>query len=428
MSLFEVFRQKQVKITPEMTVNVEYITVGSIADIYTRAYGDVLLVKRQLTAQDITWLQEYHESYTVFTTEPETLEALDAQKVLADTAGVHVDTAGVHIIERIGLNFLHFGEELYAFADIMDGSPAPGTPNVVLVHPAHRSDVETQLAINLDMIEAALGIGGHESIPSGNAEVSENAPSDQTEKDKGQEKEIALVRSELAKLFAERYSILRVRFSGSKPENRTVRLTEFYAKHKIAKGKLRGTWSLFHKADLDKIMDAGIVDRAKEAVLSKISVSIPGYDMLIRTKDVADCRAAMEKIESDYKAYLDGKPGYTHVGEIKIATAFSPKEALEATFIELRDYLLSLRPPWESEYAYEDAVDSFLARERYKHRYFSDGVKMMLEETAYKASQWESQDFILSLYRAIEKHPDFFDLDIMALLNRYIDLLGGRKL
>ena len=417
MNLFEVFRQKQVKITPEVTVNVEYITVGSIADIYARASGDVLLVKRQLTAQDITWLREYHESYTVFTTEPETLEALDAQKVLADTAGVH-------IIERIGLNFLHFGEELYAFPDIMDGSPAPGTPNVVLVHPAHRSDVETQLAINLDMIKAAMGIGGHESIPTGNVEESDNTPSDLAGRDKGQEKEIALVRAELATRFAERYSVLRVRFSGSKPENRTVGLTEFYAKHKIAKGKLRGTWSLFHKADLDKIMDAGIVDQAKEAVLSKISVSIPGYDMLIRAKDVAGCRLAMEKIESDYKAYLDGKPGCTHVGEIKIAIAFSPMEALEATFMELRDYLLSLRSPWESEYAYEDAVDSFLARERYKHRYFSDGVKMMLEETAYKASQWESQDFILSLWRAIEKNPDFFDSDIVALLKRYTRLIN----
>lgn len=419
MSLFEVFRQKQVKITPEVTVNVDYITVGSIADIYARAAGDVLLVKRQLTAQDITWLQGYHGSYIIFTTEPETLEALDAQKVLADTAGVH-------IIERIGLNFLHFGEELYAFADIMDGSPAPGTPNVVLVHPAHRSNVETQLAIDLDMISAALGISSTESSPTGEAEESDNAPSDQAEKDEKLEKEIALVRAELAILFAKRYSVLRVRFSGSKPENRTVGLTEFYAKHKIAKGKLRGTWSLFRKADLDKIMDAGIVERAKEAVLSKVSVSIPGYDMLIHAKDVAGCRLAMEKIESDYKAYLDGKPGCTHVGEIKIATAFSPKEALEATFIELRDYLLSLRPPWESEYAYEDAVDSFLARERYKHRYFSDGVKMTPEETAYKASQWESQDFVLSLRRAIEKNPEFFDSYVVALLNRYTDLINKK--
>lgn len=417
MSLFEVFRQKQVKITPEVTVNVEYITVESVMDIYTRATGDVLLVKRQLMTQDITWLEGYHGSYTVFTTEPETLEALDAQKELADTARVH-------IIDRIGLNFLHFGEELYAFADISVDRPAPGTPNVVLVHPAHRSDVETQLAINLDMISAALGINSTESSPTGDSDESDNAPSDQAEKDEKLEKEIALVRAELAKLFAKRYSVLRVRFSGSKPENRTVGLTEFYAKHKIAKGKLRGTWSLFRKADLDKIIDAGIVDRAKEAVLSKISVSIPGYDMLIHVKDVASCRAAMEKIKSDYKAYLDGKPGCTHVGDIKIATAFSPKEALEVTFMELRDYLLSLRSPWESEYAYEDAVDAFLAKERYKLRYFSDGVKMTPEETVYKASQWESQDFVLSLWRAIEKNPDFFDSDFVALLKRYTERIS----
>ena len=92
--------------------------------------------------------------------------------------------------------------------------------------------------------------------------------------------------------------------------------------------------------------------------------------------------------------------------------------------MELRDYLLSLRSPWESEYAYEDAVDAFLAKERYKLRYFSDGVKMTLEETAYKASQWESQDFVLSLWRVIEKNLDFFDSDFVALLKRYTERIS----
>ena len=90
MSLFEVFRQKQVKITPEVTVNVEYITVESVMDIYTRATGDVLLVKRQLTPQDTAWLQAHRGYYTVFTTEPKTLVAFDAQADLTDTDRVHL--------------------------------------------------------------------------------------------------------------------------------------------------------------------------------------------------------------------------------------------------------------------------------------------------------------------------------------------------
>ena len=416
MSLFEVFRQKQVKITPEVTVNVEYITVESVADIYARASGEILLVKRQLMPQDAAWLQAHRGHYTVFTTEPKTLDAFDAQAYLTDTERIH-------LMESIGLNFLHFGAELYAFDDIPDGSPAPGTPNVVRVHPAHRSDVETQLSINLDAIRNVLGISNPPGSPVSDNQA-ENKPSPDTPPGKEQPKEIDFVRAKLAELFAERYSVLRVRFEGSKPENRTVRLTDFYAKHKIAKGKLRGTWSLFNKAEVKKIMDAGIVDRAKEAALSKVSIGIPGYGTIIRAKDVAPCRATMEKIEADYKAYLSGKVGCTHAGEIKIATAFSPKEALDATFFELRDYLLGLWPPDESEHKYENAVDRFLAKARYGCRSFSDGVTVKPEETAYKESQWESKDFVMALWKAVDKHPDFFEPDIVELLERYTGLLN----
>lgn len=416
MSLFEVFRQKQVKITPEVTVNVEYITVESVMDIYTRATGDVLLVKRQLTPQDTAWLQAHRGYYTVFTTEPKTLVAFDAQADLTDTDRVH-------LIESIGLNFLHFGDELYAFADIPDGSPAPGTPNVVRVYPAYRSDVETQLSINLEAIQNALGIRDPTGSPASDDQA-EIPPSHDTPPVKEPPKEIDLVRAKLAELFSERYSVLRVRFEGSKPESRTVPLTGFYAKHKIAKGKLRGTWSLFNKVDLTKIMDAGIVERAKEAVLGKVSVSIPGYDTIIRVKDVAFCRAAMEKIEADYKAYLDGKAGCTHVGEIKIAIAFTPWDAVDATFHELREYLLGLKPPGESEYKYENAVDRFLAKERNNCRSFSDGVEVQPKETAYKESQWESKRFVMALWKAVDKRPDFFDPDIVELLNRYTEQIN----
>ena len=128
----------------------------------------------------------------------------------------------------------------------------------------------------------------------------------------------------------------------------------------------------------------------------------------------------MKKIEAEYKSYLDGKADCTHVGEIKSTTAFSPKEAVDATFSELRDYLLSFSPP--SNF-YNNAVDRFLTKERWKYDRFSDGVKVKPEESAYKESQWESMDFVIALWRAIHKRPNFFDQDFIKLLERYTMLL-----
>ncbi len=57
MSLFEFFRQKQIKITPETQVTVQYLTAANVADLYDMATGDLLLVKRRITAEDAQRLQ-----------------------------------------------------------------------------------------------------------------------------------------------------------------------------------------------------------------------------------------------------------------------------------------------------------------------------------------------------------------------------------
>ena len=108
---------------------------------------------------------------------------------------------------------------MYAFSDVSDSGQAPGTPNAIRVHPAHRSDIETQLSINIDAIQAALGISG--SIVDNQVE---NELGSDTSIENIPPKEIDLVRARLAGLFVERYSVFRVRFEGTKPENRAVRL------------------------------------------------------------------------------------------------------------------------------------------------------------------------------------------------------------
>ena len=83
MSLFEFFRQKQIKITPETHAAVRYLTAANVTNLYDMATGDLLLVKRRITAEDTQWLQLYSGKCTVFTSQPETLEEMDAQEKLS---------------------------------------------------------------------------------------------------------------------------------------------------------------------------------------------------------------------------------------------------------------------------------------------------------------------------------------------------------
>jgi hypothetical protein len=100
---------------------------------------------------------------------------------------------------------------------------------------------------------------------------------------------------------------------------------------------------------------------------------------------------------------------------------------VDATFCELRNYLRSFSLPSDFAFKYEKAVDRFLAKERWKYGRFSDSVRVKPEESAYEESQWESMDFVIALWKAIQKRPDFFDHDFLYLLERYTMLLKKQQ-
>ena len=59
MGLFELFREKQIKITPETQVTIKYFTAEKPADLFALAEGDVLLVKKQINNRVIRSFLHY---------------------------------------------------------------------------------------------------------------------------------------------------------------------------------------------------------------------------------------------------------------------------------------------------------------------------------------------------------------------------------
>ncbi len=415
MSLFEFFRQKQIKITPETHVAVRYLTAAKVTDLFDMATGDLLLVKRRITAEDAQHVKAYSGKCTVFTSQPETLEEMDAQEMLESSAELHR-------VQSIGLDYLHFGETLLAFGGFPAEGKATSVPNTVCISPVHRQDVEMQLSINMGAIAQALGLNDTTVQPESEQSQPE-AAGDGTKEQKAPSK-ADLVRAALKEAFEKQFAVVKAELEGVSFENNTISLSEFYQKHGIAKGRLKGSWRLFEKEKMSEIMDAGIVGKARDAVFRKYSASIPGYGRIVRVKDIEAFRSELDKIASDFRRYLDGDKECLCIGVVPISTPFSPQEAISDSMYALLEYLIEICPVkgLETEKYIQDAKDFTDKTYRELDR-FSDKVRMRMTESSYRDNQWKNRDFIDCVWKAVTTDRGFFSDDFVSLLERYSKLL-----
>ena len=412
MGFLELFRQKQIHITPESAVKVSYIAVQNAAELYSLAEGELLLVKRQLTSEDAAWLRSYPGDRVVFTMHPRDLEAFDAKRELERFMPVHV-------LEQVGLCFLHAGDALYVFDELPVEEEKPVIPNVVRLSPVHRKEIETQLSVDMDAIMAMMrGKQADGTMPEALGELPEEKSQPERE-EKKEPKEIDLLRKELCELFSSRFVEVRAEFSGTSPETRTIKLSDFYIKHGIERGQLRGSWSLFEKKRLKEILDVGIANRAKEAELKGLTLSVPTYGRIIRIGDLEKLRAKMEEIERDFKGYLDGAEDCKKVGSVLVKRRFSPAEDVAESFDRLQAYLHRIGDERNADRKYHAAVDKFVDRERWKQKPFSERVKLQFTSSTYTESQWSDRAFMERFWQAMCDNPSFFEEDFKKLLERY---------
>ena len=378
------------------------------------ATGDLLLVKRRITAEDAQRLLVYPGKCTVFTSQPETLGELDAQEALTSSIEIHR-------IQSIGLDYLHFGGTLLAFGGFPADGKAAAVPNTVCISPVHRQDVEMQLSINMDAISQALGLDAApaQSVPEqAEAEAAGNGTTEQKASLKTD-----LVRAALKETFEKQFTVVKAELLGVSIMNPTD-LSDFYQEHGIAKGRLKGSWRLFDKETLSEIMDDGVVNKARDAVYHKYSAIIPGYGRIVRAKDIEAFRSELDRIISDYRRYLDGDKNCTNICGIPISKPFSPQEAIGDSMYALLEYLIEICPVkgLETEKYIQDAKD-FVDRTYNEIGWFSDKVHMRMIESSYADNQWKSRDFVDCIRKAISINRSFFGDDFVALLERYSKLL-----
>lgn len=419
MDLVELFRQKEIYIRPENAVKAEYIALQCARDLYSLAKGDLLLVKPQLTLQDAQELLSFKGAMDIFTMQPESLDAFDAQNILEKVASIR-------IIDGIGLSYLHSGDALYIFNDFLEEKLLSTTPNVVRLSPVWRKDIDTCLSIDSGVLASLECASSAKS-------VSEKEGPKQREEDifssrqNHEQDEIMLLRRKLCELFSSQYTEVRVMFSGTAPENRTISLSSFYEKHGIERGRLKGSWNLFEKNNRKDILDTGIVNRAKEAELNSISVSIPTYGRIIRSCELEELWKKMDAIAKDYRSYLDGDRNCKKVGSISVQKSFSPADIIEESLSGLKDYLHRIGEQMNAGIRYHDAVDVFVRNEWRKQKPFSELVSLQITSSTYTESQWTNKNFVDRFWNAVCDHNDFFDEEFLGLLDRYTRLLDKEQ-
>ncbi len=427
MGYFEKFKKKQVNIMQGKQVTVEYIKAKKYSEILPSADGDMILIKHIISPDDVSWLKSYRGSCKIFTTNPDTLVAYDIQQQL-------MKSMTIKLLKSIGLNYLHFNDTLYIFGDFNGFDFESNVPNMIRIHPVNRNDFETQISFDTGILDAAFTNEKLLKIQSTqkNFEDSEQQSSTKeviSEKDSPEKQssmEVDLVRAELKNIFDSLYIVVKVELKGASIEKKTISLSEFYNKHNIAKGRLKGSWSLFGKEQISQIIDEGIARKAIDVADSQFTVNIDGYGRIIQIVKKDNFIAVMHSIENDYISYLRGNNESKKIGEIEIKTRFTPSDALKVNQSELLGYLIGFCPMQELETEkYISDVNRFIDESYWKLTDFASNVELKIVQSTYTEGQWRDLSFVNKVWKTCnDRHNrQFFTQQFVTLLKRYIKLL-----
>ena len=423
MGLLELVK-RQINITSEKNLKIEYIKTDDISDILKSLEEDFIIIKRDLTLNDAELISCCKG--TVFTTKPKTLNSLDAVKKLEENKNIKVIE-----LKNIGLNFIRCGEILYAFSEIHSDSE---TPNVLKIYPVNKKIFEENVLVqnnnsntNIEISDNA-GTIKHDFKPNIGTEIKNE--NHEIEKHEAREKlEKNLIRKELFRIFNEKFTVIRIEFWGD-IEDKKIGLTRFYNRHGISKGQLVGSWKLFDKVQLNTALDKGLKKKIIDDLSQEFSISLGvSYGKIIHNEHKEAFKKRAEEIEKDYIDYLKGVNKNNFIGNIKIRVAFNPDEAIENSRKQLTEYLKELKPSVSSPLKYDDDVKNFVGDVFADINDFASKVTLKKIFTNFTEDQWEDDNFIKAIVDASndEKNKNFFTEEFTTEFYYLLKRLGCKE-
>lgn len=423
---------RKILIDDEGSVHVDYLRFDSVSDIYSCVTGECLLIKDQINQEDVEWLSRRAGKVDVFSMRA---CSYNASECIDGLMRVGID---VNYVDQIELNYVHSDQTLFVFKEFGTVNGGSAVPNTIRIYPVKRDEIILPIAElgrnngSGDFADAernaydstdAVKLPGDSVDENTDSSVMENSNEKVKESEHPTKRD--LLCQELKKRFDQNYSFVNVEFRGVHIERMSIPLSRFYEKNGISGGRLKGSWTMFEQNELNQIMDKGILDKAISAVADKYTFRISGYGRIVRVQKRNSYFDEISNIESDFKDYLSGKQ-QGKIGEIEIKKAFSPQTAIDKGLGLLAEYLNKLMPSADKVICYHDNVSDFIAEQHEKCNNFAGKVSVKVEETAYRESQWEDNEFVQSIlsafYEKKRKKSDFLkeDEDLLELLEKYV--------
>lgn len=426
MGLLNIYQQKTVSILPGSSVTVEYLRTSFHNIMEGLPEGEITLVKRHIQPSEANAILRSGKSCVAATSEPDTIEKLDACDVLED-AGIPV---GVR--DGIVLDYLHCGDELYVFSDELDVpcefGHQPPIPNALRIYPISRHEVEIIVSIDFDSIFRGrngepVQLVSSETENEGDPQAANNA--EMTAEETKARKEVDLLRKKIKKTFDERFSVVKAVLNGIALESHTIPLTEFYQKNGIASQRLRGSWMLFSKEQAAEMMDVGIGQWALKLCRDAYTQPIEGYGRIVQKTREAKYFDALREIETDMKAYLTAGQTTNTVGTLKVRKQFNPAKFVGENLDQLRQYLYSLSPGGGVSFAqYQVRIEKFIEKAAQQMLDFSSKVKLQITIAEFGERQWEDGQFLLKVEDACKENPEFFGEPFCWWMIRYLEAMN----
>lgn len=418
-------RLKKIILNDDELVHVDYLKCKCNSEVYSQAQGDCILVKDQLSEDDVDWIRSYPQNVNVFTMQAGTYTAFECSEQLSKIGH------SVNYLNDVGLNFFHFGQTLFVFCECHQEDADVASPNVIKIYPVKKSEVAVPYVIQEHVNTESMT--PKESLKSTDITATEKAIQEKENSNQIAELKIKdynaqkskLLRQQIKEQFDQMFSFVKVQFKGTSIGRTSVPLSEFYKYNVISEGRLKGSWTLFKPEEVEQIMDKSILVEALDSATKQYVIKIPKYGQIVRVKDLENYFKTVKNIETDFKSYLSGNSEKSCIGGVKIKKKFSPYDILDKGMDQLKDYLIDLLPQAKKKTTYLETVEAFI---EYQHDNFSDfssRVELRIDEIKYGDSKWEDPEFVLVLWRVLEHKKDVLTEDpkLFELLGKYLDCL-----
>lgn len=371
---------RKILLSDDSLVHVEYLKYESISEIYAQAEGTCLLVKNQMSEEDVDWILSYPHAVDILT--------MYANSYPVSACICQMEYAGrkVNYVESIELNLFHYGQALLIFRECKPADTGAPGPNVIKIYPVKRSDI----MIPVVEVEKRKLNDDSEDFSGANVERSDRVD-DETAITEGAFESLTsaipteeeLLRKHLKELFDQKFSFVKVQFRGTRIDRISIPLSDFYKSCSISEGRLKGSWTLFDTREVEELLDKGIADRALNSAFQSLTIQISKYGRIIHAQDRERFHEAVHGIEDDFRKYLAGENTKGKVGDVEIKKTLNLTQATAKGLQLLEDYLKEIMPANAYKDRYESEVQGFIESHRKKCEDFSERVELKIEEMEY---------------------------------------------